>query len=123
MRSRPTRSPRSMPLCAHLRSLGEVDFRDITPASFPLPILGAVLGRLGDELRHGRGFLLLRGLPRERYALDDMARIYFGLGAHIGRPLHAILSGRAARPCHDVKRHREPSARLPCRRRAGDAHR
>src|SRR5262249_54455796 len=40
-----------------------------------------------DELRDGRGFLLLRGLPRERYELDDMARIYVGLGAHIGRVL------------------------------------
>lgn len=35
---------------------------------------------------HGRGFLLLRGLPRERYQLDDLARIYYGLGVYIGRP-------------------------------------
>ncbi len=77
----------------HLRSLGEVDFPDITPARFPLPTLGAVLGRLGHALRHGRGFLLLRGLPRERYALDDIARIYFGLGAHIGRPLPQSYQG------------------------------
>jgi hypothetical protein len=42
---------------------------------------------LGHTLRTGRGFLLLRGLPRERYGVDDLARIYFGLGAHIGRPI------------------------------------
>ncbi|HEY4747689.1 MAG TPA: TauD/TfdA family dioxygenase, partial [Steroidobacteraceae bacterium] len=69
----------------HLHSLGEVDFPDITPDSFPLPTLSGYLAGLGDELRFGRGFLLLRGLPRERYSLDDLARIYVGLGAHIGR--------------------------------------
>jgi hypothetical protein len=69
----------------HLNSLGEVDFPEITPDSFPLPRLGGYLAGLGEELRFGRGFLLFRGLPRERYSLDDLARIYAGLGAHIGR--------------------------------------
>ena len=70
----------------HLHSLGEIDFPDITPGSFPLPRLGGYLAGLGEELRFGRGFLLWRGLPHERYSLDDLARIYAGLGAHIGRP-------------------------------------
>jgi hypothetical protein len=70
----------------YLRRLGEVDFPDISPDTFPLPRLGRDLAGLGDELRYGRGFLLLRGLPRERWPLDDLARIYYGLGAHIGRP-------------------------------------
>jgi hypothetical protein len=77
----------------HLRSLGEVDFPDITPESFPLPTLAAFFGTLGDRLRRGRGFLLLRGLPRERYSVDDTARIYFGLGAHVGRPLPQSYQG------------------------------
>ena len=72
---------------AHLRSLGELDFPAITPETFPLPTLHARLAALGDTLRYGHGFLLLRGLPRERYGLDDLARVYAGLGAHIGRPL------------------------------------
>jgi len=68
----------------HLLSLGEVDFPEITPATFPLPTLGGRLTRLGEDLRFGRGFMLLRGLPRERYSADDIARIYVGLGVHIG---------------------------------------
>ena len=68
-----------------LHSLGEIDFPEITPQRFPLPRLGGYFAGLGEELRFGRGFLLLRGLPRERYSLDDLARIYVGLGAHIGR--------------------------------------
>src|SRR5208337_3394349 len=58
----------------HLHALGEVDFPAITPATFPLPALGGRLTRLGEDLHAGRGFLLLRGLPRERYSFDDLAR-------------------------------------------------
>jgi hypothetical protein len=72
---------------AHLNSLGAVDLPALTPAMFPLAALGATLRRLGDTLRDGPGFVLLRGLPRERYALDDLARIYAGLGIHLGRLL------------------------------------
>jgi hypothetical protein len=51
---------------AHLRDQGELDFPAITPATFPLPTLGAFFRGLRDELRFGRGFVLLRGIPRER---------------------------------------------------------
>ncbi len=70
----------------HLRALGPIDFPDIATATFPLPTLGGFLAGQVRELRHGRGFLLLRGLERERYSADDMALIYFGLGAWLGRP-------------------------------------
>ena len=78
---------------AHLKGLGTRDFPAITPETFPLPTLGPYFAGLGHELRHGRGFLLLRGLPRERYTVDDLARIYFGLGAHLGRPLPQSWQG------------------------------
>jgi hypothetical protein len=78
---------------AHLRSLGELDFPDITPEAFPLPILGQFFEGLGRELLHGRGFLLLRGLPRERYSLDDIGLIYYGLGVHLGRPVAQSYQG------------------------------
>jgi hypothetical protein len=71
---------------AALTREGPVDFPDITAARFPLPTLGAFFQRQLHELRYGRGFLLLRGLPRERYTADQMALIYFGLGAHLGVP-------------------------------------
>jgi len=70
----------------HLHAVGEVDFPGITPETFPLPTLGRYFAGVADELRFGRGFLLLRGLPRECWPLDDWARIYYGLGAHIARP-------------------------------------
>ncbi len=77
----------------HLRDLGDLDFPDITAARFPLPRLGPRLAAFRDELRHGSGFKLLRGLPRDRYGDDDLARIYFGLGAHIGTAITQSRQG------------------------------
>ena len=71
----------------HLKRLGDTDFPSITMEKFPLPRFGEFFRDLGRVLRTGPGFLLLRGLPRERYSVDDLAKIYFGFGAYIGRPI------------------------------------
>src|SRR5579872_1432470 len=78
---------------AHLKSRGPLDFPQITAAAFPLPRLGAAFARMADELRDGSGFLLLRGLPRERYSLDDLGLVYYGLGSHLGRPIPQSYQG------------------------------
>jgi hypothetical protein len=95
---------------AHLRGLGDLDFPAITPETFPLPTLGGFFRNLRHQLRFGHGFLLLRGLPRERYSTDDMARIYFGLGAHIGAPLPQSWQGELLGHVIDVS-DIEPGAR------------
>jgi hypothetical protein len=70
---------------AGLKSLGDLDLPQITRSTFPLPTLGKVLADLCGELHHGRGFVLIRGLDRGRYSADDLARIYYGLGVHLGQ--------------------------------------
>ncbi len=67
-----------------LKGHGDLDLVEINPATFPLPTVGNFLSRLRDELSAGRGFVLIRGLSRELYGDDDLARIYCGLGAHLG---------------------------------------
>ena len=62
------------------------DFLQIGRDDFPLPTLGPRLRRIEHELMNGRGFVLLRGLPRARYSNDDMCLAYWGIGAHLGRP-------------------------------------
>ena len=58
----------------------------IAPARFPLPTLGAALGALTRELLEGRGFVMLRGFPVERYSREEQAIAYLGLGSWIGSP-------------------------------------
>lgn len=53
-------------------------------ADFPLPTLA---DRLTAELRQvldGRGFVLFRGLPVERWSIAEAAAAFFGIGAHLG---------------------------------------
>ena len=62
------------------------DFLAIGKAQFPLPTLGLRLKAIERELIDGRGFVRLRGLPRERWSNDEMSMAYWGIGAHLGRP-------------------------------------
>ena len=55
-------------------------------ADFPLPTLGPVVAQWARELLHGRGVVLVRGLPVERWGEQRSALIYWGLGQHLGEP-------------------------------------
>ena len=62
------------------------DLLSIGKDDFPLPTLATRLGAIERELMDGRGFVLIRGLPRERYSNDEMCLAYWGIGAHLGLP-------------------------------------
>jgi hypothetical protein len=62
-------------------------FEAMTRALFPLPGFGATLARQLDEIAHGRGFVVVRGLPMERYTDDEVGLIFYGIGTHLGLPL------------------------------------
>jgi hypothetical protein len=61
--------------------------------AFPLPRLAAQLDAILDEVENGRGFVLLRGIPRDRYADAECERIYWGLGVHLGTPVSQNARG------------------------------
>ena len=89
------------------RALARVHARALTlpevgREDFPLPTLGPRLDALRRELLHGRGFVLLRGLPMERYALEDAAAIYWGIGAWFGRPRSQKARGHLLGHVRDV---------------------
>src|SRR6185503_9122377 len=53
---------------------------------FPLPSLGPRLKHIERELIDGRGFVLIRGIPRDKYDKQDATLLYWGIGMHLGRP-------------------------------------
>lgn len=75
-------------LDAALRTARETsdDLLRIGKADFPLPTLGKRLEAFNNELINGRGFGLITGLDRSRHSNDDMCLLYWGVGAHLGRP-------------------------------------
>ncbi len=66
---------------------------EITRAHFPLPKFGAVLAEVSRELERGRGFVRLRGLPAARYDEDDLRKIFWGIGRHLGTARYQNADG------------------------------
>jgi hypothetical protein len=85
----------------------------LTASTFPLPKLAPILGALREELLHGRGFALLRGLPIERYSTLELATIFMGLGGHLGSARSQNGRGHVLGHVHDAGlRSTDPSVRL-----------
>ena len=78
------------------------DLGSIRPDDFPLPILGAKFRALREELMHGRGFQLYRGLPVEDYPTDLSAAIFCGIGAHLGSARSQNAAGHILGHVKDV---------------------
>jgi hypothetical protein len=53
---------------------------------FPLPALSSRISRWRDEIRSGRGFQVLRGLPVTRWPESDAEIFFWCLGQHLGIP-------------------------------------
>ena len=51
---------------------------------FPLPGFARELDSVLEELENGRGLVLLRGFPVDRWAAEDLRDIYWGVGSHLG---------------------------------------
>jgi hypothetical protein len=62
------------------------DVLDITRDAFPLPTLGPALVDVARELIDGRGVVLIRGVPVDRYDKTRASSIYWGVGMHLGQP-------------------------------------
>jgi hypothetical protein len=65
------------------RGLG---IEEVRREDFPLPTLAPVIATWSRELARGRGFVLVRGLPVERWGEERAALVYWGIGQHLGEP-------------------------------------
>lgn len=63
------------------------DLRTVLARDYPLPVLADGLRRWAADLDHGRGFVLVRGLPTGFYSDALSAAIFFVLGLHLGDPM------------------------------------
>ena len=68
-------------------------WRAVRTADFPLPGLSADLAQVNRDLEWGRGLVLLRGLPVERYSEEELRTIWWGLGCHLGTAVHQNAHG------------------------------
>lgn len=59
---------------------------DIGPRTFPLPAFAVKLRQVLEEILNGRGFVLMRALPVERWTREESAIACMGIGSWFGRP-------------------------------------
>ncbi len=57
------------------------------------PALDTDLARVFDEIQHGRGIVILRGLPIEGHSVEDICTMYWAVGAHFGRGVSQSARG------------------------------
>jgi hypothetical protein len=82
--------------------------------SFALPRLGEYLTSIRDDvLLRGRGFMVLRGLPVERYSMQQAAAAFLGIGAYFGKPVSQNGKGHILGHVKDLGRSvNDPTARI-----------
>jgi len=73
---------------------------ELTRHDVPLGAFGPVLDEVTEELEHGVGFKTLRGLPSDRFGVEDNRLLFWAIGCHLGvaRP-----QGKASQLMSDVR--------------------
>jgi hypothetical protein len=95
---------------AHAERLGAAI--PFTKDAFPLPRFCTELDKILAAIEHGRGFMLLRGIPRGRYTDAECETIYWGLVVHLGNPVSQNSRGHLLGHVRDEGRiHADPNAR------------
>src|SRR5215213_1738132 len=62
----------------------KVDLAALSVEDVPLPTLGPRLRGMLDEVLNGRGFVLIKGLPVERWTRREAAVAFLVIGVHLG---------------------------------------
>jgi hypothetical protein len=97
---------------AHARALAK-PLEALTRDDFPLTALARTSERWLDTLERGAGFLLVRGVPVERYGERDATLAYWGLGLHLGTAISQNAAGDRLGHVRDVgATKRDPTMRL-----------
>lgn len=98
-----------------------IDIADITAAAFDVPGLAMLVQEIHAAVLRGRGFILVCGMPVERWSIRQTAIAYFGLGAHLGEPVSQNAKGHILGHVKDIgldysaptNRGYQTAARLP----------
>ena len=90
-----------------------LDLTSINTEDFPLPTLGPRLRHLLDEVLSGRGFVLIRALPIQRWTKREAAIAFLGMGVHLGSLRMQNAAGHLLGHIRDLGRSSsDPHARI-----------
>jgi hypothetical protein len=80
---------------------GDLDWRQVNRQNFPLPGAAAFFDDVREELENGCGMVKMRGLDVGRYSEEQLRRIWYAIGCHLGSPMYQNRSGEMMRDIRD----------------------
>jgi Taurine catabolism dioxygenase TauD, TfdA family len=86
---------------AAIGKAGGLDWRQVNRHNFPLPDAAAFLDDVREELENGCGMVKMRGLDVGRYSEEQLRRIWYAIGCHLGTPMYQNRSGEMMRDIRD----------------------
>lgn len=90
---------------------------------FVLPTLGPAIGGWLGDLDKGRGFVLVKGFPAEKYSKADCALVYWGIGLYLGTAVPQNTMGDLLGHVRDTGEDpKDPNVRLYRTRAKQDFH-
>src|SRR3978361_1439763 len=89
---------------AALRQAGDLNWRCIDRSNFPLPGSEAYFDDVREELENGSGMVKMTGLPVSRYDQDQLRKVWYGLGHHLGTIMFQNYRGEVMREIRDEGR-------------------
>lgn len=96
-----------------VRKLEESDLQHLAAKHVPLPTLAPRLKEILDEVLNGRGFVLIKGLPVERWTTREAAIAFLVIGVHLGNLRMQNAQGHLLGHVRDLGRSSEdPNTRI-----------
>jgi Taurine catabolism dioxygenase TauD, TfdA family len=89
---------------AAVTRVDDVDWKYIDRRNFALPGSEAFFDDVREELENGSGMVQMRGLDVTRYTAEQLRRIWYGLGHHLGTPMFQNNRGEVMREIKDEGR-------------------
>ena len=86
---------------AAIGKIGDLDWRQINRHNFPLPDAAAFFDDVREELENGCGMVKMRGLDVSRYSEEQLRRIWYAIGCHLGTPMYQNRFGEVMRDIRD----------------------
>lgn len=79
----------------------DIDWTGVNRDNFPLPSSRAFFDDVREELENGSGMVKIRGLDVGRYDQEQLRRIWYALGHHLGTPMFQNRRGELMREIKD----------------------
>ncbi|MBV7482116.1 TauD/TfdA family dioxygenase [Bordetella sp. BOR01] len=79
----------------------DVPWRKINRENFPLPGAEPYFDDVREELENGSGMVKMSGLDVARYDAEQLRRLWYGLGAHLGTAMFQNRRGEVMREIKD----------------------